>query len=70
MSTTNPTPARLLLKADRAHFAQIQAAVIGSFNFWAKPKAKPAFVRKLASEIARDAVADWHEQMRASRNGK
>lgn len=59
---------RLLLKADRAHFVQVQAAVIGSFNFWGKPKANPAMVRKLASEIARDAVGDWHEQRTGSQS--
>jgi hypothetical protein len=60
-----------LLKADRAHFAKVQAAVIGSFNFWAKSKAKPQYVRRLASEIARDAVADWYElSKRTERNGK
>lgn len=49
-------------KSEQAHWAQVQAAVIGSFKFWSKPKTSPEYVVGMASEIADLAVAELRKR--------
>jgi hypothetical protein len=45
-------------KSETAHWARVQAQVIGSFKFWSKSKVSPEFVVSLASQIADMAVVE------------
>jgi hypothetical protein len=51
-----------LRPADRAHYTAVKAALLGGFNFWAKRKANPELVERLADELAMQSVRTFRKR--------
>lgn len=56
--------AKQLTPAQREHWSRVQSQVIGRFDFFRKPKVKPAMVVQLAGEIADLSVAELRKRTR------
>lgn len=53
-----------------AHWSRVTAAVIGTYNFWAKGKPKVEYVESLACDIADRSVRSLRERQRQSKGSR
>lgn len=52
-------------RGESQHWSRVYAAVIGSFKFWSKPKAKPSMVDAMAAEVADLAVFSQRKRVKS-----